>query len=175
MEKDKDFVSLDRRCGDLQGAGVVVGGFARKLLGKKAFIEADVIANWANIVGDELAELTRPIKIEFKKDERRNGVLHIEAASGALALELQQRSTMVLNKVNVFFGYDAVARLKIIQNLQLIKDVAFVSDNSEKKLVSIEEENYIKQQSAGVKNPELRSALEQLGLALISKNANSEN
>lgn len=170
MKKEKEIISLERKCGDLQNMDAVVGSFARKILGKKAFIEADVIGNWENIVGKELAGLTVPKKIEFKKDERRGGVLHIEAASGALALELQQKTKIILSKVNVFFGYEAVERLKIMQNLQVIKNTPLTSDNSEKKLVSAEEENYIRQQLEGINNSELRATLEKLGRAVIANN-----
>lgn len=169
MEKAQDIVSDDRKCGDLQSMDVVVGSFARKILGKKAFIEADIIHNWADIVGKELAELTKPIKIEFKKESRKQGVLHIEAASGALALELQQNSKMVIAKVNVFFGYEAVERIKIVQNLRIMKDkkISLYSDNSEKKLVSKNEENYIRQQVKGINNSELSATLEKLGRSII--------
>ncbi len=170
MKNEKEIVSLERKCGDLRNMDAVVGAFARKILGKKAFIEADVIANWSDIVGEELAKLTKPIKIEFKKDERKGGVLHIEAASGAMALELQQKSKIVLSKVNVYFGYEAVDRLRIMQNLQIVKNISLSSDNSEKKLVSEEEENYIRQQLEGINNPELCVALDKLGRAIVINN-----
>ncbi len=170
MKNEKEIVSSERRCGDLCSMDAVVGVFARKILGRKAFVEADVIANWGEIVGEELAKLTKPIRIDFKKDERKGGVLYIEAASGALALELQQKSKIVLSKVNVFFGYEAVERLKIMQNLQIAKELSLSSDNSEKKLVSEEEENYIRQQLKGINNQELRATLEKLGRAIVANN-----
>ncbi|MBR4106895.1 MAG: DUF721 domain-containing protein [Alphaproteobacteria bacterium] len=172
MKKDNEIVSKERKCGDLQNMNMVVGSFARKILGKKAFIEADIIHNWHDIVGEEIAQLSRPIKVDFKKDERRNGVLHIEAASGALALELQQKSKIIMDKVNVFFGYEAVSRLKIMQNLQIMKDEkkSLSTDNSEKKLVTAKEENYIRQQLKGINNSELSSALEQIGRFLVVNN-----
>lgn len=172
MKKDIEIVSEERKCGDLQNMNVVVGSFARKILGKKAFIEADIIHNWSDIVGEEIAQLSKPLRVDFKKDERRNGVLHIEAASGALALELQQKSKIIMDKVNVFFGYEAVSRLKIMQNLQIMKEEkkSLYTDNSEKKLVTEEEENYIRQQLKGINNSELSSVLEQIGQFLVANN-----
>lgn len=170
-ENETDIISKTRKCGDLQDMSVVVGSFARKILGKKAFAEADIIRNWEYIVGEELAKLTVPLRIDFKKDDRKDGVLHIEVAGGALALELQQQSKMIKDKVNVFFGYEAINRIKIVQNLQLVKNKSFLpSDNLEKKLVTKDEENYIKQQLEGISNQELSTRLEEIGRSLVISN-----
>ena len=77
-----------------------------------------------------------------------------------------------MDKVNVFFGYEAVSRLKIMQNLQIMKDEkkSLSTDNSEKKLVTAKEENYIRQQLKGINNSELSSALEQIGRFLVVNN-----
>lgn len=168
MKKEqKEIVSSDRKCGDLRDADFVVGGFARKILGKKAFIEADVVSNWAEIAGENLAEFTKPVRIDFKRDERKGGVLHIEAANGASALEAELKSKMIIAKVNTYFGYEAIDRIKIMQNLKIMKKMVLGSDNFEKKLVSIEQENYIKEQTGKITTSELRDAVEKLGYSIL--------
>jgi len=168
--EEKEIITNERKCGDLQSADVVIGSFARKILGKKAFVEADIIRHWNDIVGEEWANLTKPIKVDFKKDERKNGVLLVEAASGAVALELDVKSKIILSKVNTYFGYEAVSRIKLVQNLQIAKNIIKDTDNSEKKLVTAKEENYIEQQTKGISSPDLRATLNGLGKAILVNN-----
>lgn len=148
----------------------ILSPLTRKMLGKKAFAEADVICNWGEIAGEELASFSQPLKIEFKKGERTGGILWIEVVGGAFALEVSLKSKILIDKVNTFFGYDAVKSLKIMQNpamtLKLKQDI----HNPEKKLVTKEEETYIKALSEGVQNPELSEALKRLGCAVAANN-----
>ena len=169
--KEKEIISLGRKCGDLQGADIVIGGFARKILGKKAFIEADIIHNWRDIVGKDLAELAKPVCINFKGENRKGGVLNVEAASGAIALEINLKSKMIIAKVNTYFGYEAIDRIKIMQNLKVVSENVLASDNLEKKLVTDEQENYIKRQTEEIAAPELRESLRELGRALMINNS----
>ena len=144
--------------------------FTKKMLGKKAFVEADVICNWKEIVGDEMASYSNPVRIDFKKGERTNGVLVVETCGGAFALELQLKTKFLLDKVNMFFGYLAVEKVRILQNPQKLSDKKQDIKKKEKKLVTTEEENYIKELSKGVCNSDLSSVLERLGKAVIVNN-----
>lgn len=168
MAVKKEIVSEERRTGDLQEMSKLLGPLARKMLGKKAFAEADVICNWTQIAGEELAAFSNPLRIDFKKGERTGGILQIEAAGGAFALELQLKSRLLVDKVNTFFGYEAVKGIKIIQNPAAAAKVKQSIDNSEKKLVTKEEENYIRSLSGGVNSSELSQALQKLGCAVIA-------
>lgn len=166
----KGIVRKERICGDLKEMGQIAESLAGRILGKKAFIKADVICHWAEIVGEEWANLAKPLDIEFRKEERKKGVLSVEVASGAIALELELKSKLILAKVNTYFGYEAVERIKIIQNLEMIKNINQSSDNLEKMLVSKEEENYIMQQADAIVNQSLGLALQNLGKAIFKHN-----
>ena len=67
MKEKKEIVSEDRRTGDLTGMVDFLEPFARKMLGKKAFAEADVLSRWSEVVGEETASYSKPVKIDFKK------------------------------------------------------------------------------------------------------------
>lgn len=142
---------------------------AKKMLGKKAFIEADVICSWREIIGEDMAEFSKPIKIDFRREEKNNGTLWIEVASGAVALEMQAKSKLVIEKVNTFFGYNAVEKIKILQNPSGA-EVKSNIHNLEKKLVTKEEETYIKNLSEDIKSKDLSLAIERLGCAIIANN-----
>ena len=170
MKEKKDIISDERRTNDLSDIRSVLDPFARKMLGKKAFAEADVICHWKDIAGEETARFSRPLKIDFKKDERTKGTLWIEISGGAFALEIQSKSTMLINKVNTFFGYEAVSAIKMIQNPAVAEKEKHSTHNFEKTLVSPQEEFYINKLSEGIQNAELEKALQKLGQAIVINN-----
>ena len=170
MKEKKEIFTNERKTGDLQNISGVLMPLAKKLIGKKAFAEADVICNWKDIVGDEVSAYSKPIKIDFKKDERTEGTLFVETYSGAFALELQTKSKLLTEKVNVFFGYQAVTQIKIIQNSKIPENLIQDVIKEQKMLVTEEEENYIETTVDGVKSDSLGDALKRLGYAIFSDN-----
>jgi hypothetical protein len=86
----------------------------RKTLGRHGLAEGGLITDWAAIVGSMIAERSLPLRLAFASGERRDGTLHVRVA-GALALELQHLEPQVLERINGYFGYRAVARLRIHQ------------------------------------------------------------
>jgi hypothetical protein len=86
----------------------------RKILGRHGLAEGGLVADWAAIVGATIAGCSLPLRLSFMGGERRDGTLHVRV-SGALALELQHLEPQVLERINGYFGYRAVARLKIHQ------------------------------------------------------------
>src|SRR5260370_8956120 len=65
-------------------------------------------AEWAAVVGAELAALTWPEALG------RDGALKLHVASH-LALDLQHCAPLVIQRINLFFGLAAVTRLVLLQ------------------------------------------------------------
>ena len=154
---------------DLTSVSKTIMPLAKQLLGAKGMLEMEILSDWTAIVGEELAQYSLPQKISFRKDERSNGTLELLVLSGAFALEIQHRESQILNKINAYFGYDAVAKLKIIQN-SCPENFLFTKKpiyNLKKNLVSPEEHNYITEIIKDVDNNELRRHLEILGEAVL--------
>jgi len=95
---------------------------ARKTLNeafaKQGFASLELITRWREIVGDEIAAHSQPEKIRWPRGpqaataEPGTLVLRVE---GPTALEIQQSSGVVLECVNRFFGWRAVAKLRLHQ------------------------------------------------------------
>jgi hypothetical protein len=82
---------------------------------KRGFAQAAILSRWSEVVGAELAAQSAPERLVFPRDGAAGGAtLHVRA-SGALALELQHLAPIVLERINGFFGYPAVASLKLHQ------------------------------------------------------------
>jgi hypothetical protein len=86
----------------------------RNTLGGRGFAEAGLITEWAAVVGQDIARISRPIQLAFPRGERKGGVLTI-ACGGAAALELQHLKPQILDRVNTHFGYGAIRDIRFKQ------------------------------------------------------------
>ena len=93
----------------------LVARLTRRPLGRRGFSEAALVAEWPAIVGPLKGNATLPLKISFPPGERTGGTLHVRVATGGLATELQHQEPLIVERINGYFGYGAVSRLKISQ------------------------------------------------------------
>ncbi|MDY0883943.1 DUF721 domain-containing protein [Dongia soli] len=104
----------ETRRGGVAALAVNVPAITRAALGSRGFAEAGLLTHWPEIAGANLARGCQPDKLRFSKGERRDGTLILRCI-GALALELQHQAPHLLERINGYFGYRAVARLQIVQ------------------------------------------------------------
>ena len=104
----------DRRRGKMRPVGRELPRIAGRALGKRGLGEAQLLAEWSAVVGEELGCETLPMKLSFPGGSRRNGVLKLRVTSAA-ALSVQHREPQILERINGFFGYGAVSRLALVQ------------------------------------------------------------
>jgi hypothetical protein len=88
-----------------------VGGTAFRKFG---FIQASLVTRWRDIVGNRLADVTEPAMIRFPQGKKADGVLHL-TISGAHAPMLMHVEPDIIAAVNRFFGYAAIARVRMTQ------------------------------------------------------------
>ena len=146
--------------------GTNVTKIVKPLISKRGFGNSEIINNWVNIVGDKLAQNITPQKISYNNHSNVEGVLLLRVNSSSVALELQYIEKQIVNKINTYFGFSAIGRIKIIQGpipapeKKLPNKIKTVANTDkielEKKLNS-------------VKDPDLWVALAALGAAIIKK------
>jgi len=85
----------------------------RRATGSRGFSQARLLTHWAEVVGPNLAEITRPSKVSFAK-EGFGATLTIYA-SGAHAPEIQMQLQDIRARVNACYGYNAISRVRITQ------------------------------------------------------------
>ena len=169
MAKKKLILKDSHTLDDLTQVNKAVLPLAKQLLGLNGMLEIELLANWSNIVGKTLAQYSLPQKIRFHKNERSDGSLELVVLSGAFALEIKQREKQILEKINTYFGYSAVSKLKIIQNscpenfLLTKKPI----DNVKNFLVSETEQTYITELVKDIHSDKLRETLNNLGKAVF--------
>lgn len=102
------------RRGGARPVSELVPEVGRVAFRKFGFVQSSIVSRWAEIVGERYAEVSAPESLRFPPGERANGVLTL-VASGAQAPLLQHIVPEIVERVNRFFGYPAVARVTIRQ------------------------------------------------------------
>lgn len=131
----------------------------RQAFARYGFAQADVVANWDDIVGPDLAAVSAPERIRWPRGaaeeaRKQGGTLVIRAAPGR-ALELQYEASRIISRINSFFGYGAVASLKVLQAAEFGK--------GQRTPPSLPDKPVHEQELNAVEDPALRAALERLG------------
>jgi hypothetical protein len=85
---------------------------------KQGFASTELVTRWAEIAGAEIAAHSQPVKIQWLRPvgaaapEPGTLVLRVE---GPTAVEIQHQSGVILERVNRFFGWQAVGQLALRQ------------------------------------------------------------
>lgn len=140
-----------------------VTSIAGKALGKHGMAFGSLLADWSSIMGPRLADQTSPLKLVFPKGKRDDATLHLRVTSPA-ALLLQHEEPQLLERINAFFGWRAVARLKLVHGAPALK-INWKPPPAPKRLTPQQEAD-LKGRTAELEDPELRAALERLGRAI---------
>jgi hypothetical protein len=104
--------SFPRPLSELLGATL---GDALKAQG---FASTEIISRWPDIVGPEIAAHSEPLKINWPRaigDEAPEPATLVLRVEGPAALEIQHLSAVILERVNRFFGWQAIGRLALRQ------------------------------------------------------------
>ena len=85
---------------------------------KQGFASTELVTRWADIVGVEIAAHSEPERIRWPRPigaelpEPGTIVLRVEGPS---AIEIQHQSAVILERINRFFGWQAVGDLRLRQ------------------------------------------------------------
>lgn len=148
--------------------GATMRRVTRSVFGRRGLADGTIVADWPTIVGPELARLSTPEKIGYPTGERLNGVLHLRVASGSLALELQHLEPLVVERINGYFGYKAVARLRLIHGPVAAPPAA---PTSLRPPLSADDERRLAERLAGIEDAALKARLLALGRAILERDA----
>ncbi len=136
---------------------------AKRTLRHHGFAEAGIVTDWPAIVGETLAAHSTPIRLGFPRGKRLEGTLHV-SVSGALALELQHLEPLVLERINGYFGYRAVGRLKLVHDGRKPAPPPAVRAAPDRDEAAADAK--LPPGIADIEDPGLRQALERLGRAV---------
>ncbi|MEP7031237.1 MAG: DciA family protein [Pseudolabrys sp.] len=96
----------------------LLGATLSDALKSQGFASAEILTRWADIAGPEIAAHSEPIKINWPRPvgdmqpEPATLVLRVE---GPAALEIQHLAAVILERVNRFFGWQAIGSISLRQ------------------------------------------------------------
>jgi len=132
-------------------------------LAAQGFAGRAIVSLWPEIVGDRLAQRTRPLKIDWPRrrpapGEASEPATMVVRVESAFALEMQQLGPIVLERVNTHLGWRAVGKLVLKQG-----PVEAPEPKRAQRPLDPESVARVGRQVSVVTDPDLRAALERLG------------
>lgn len=157
MAKSRRAESIENapRRGHVRAAGDLVGEIAGVTFKRFGFVQGAVVSRWVEIVGERYAKVSTPESIRFPAGKKSDGTLTL-SVEGAHAPLMQHLGPLIIDRVNRFFGYPAVA------------NVAFRHGRAPKTALKVkrpESAPVLKSIGEGLRqiaDPELRACLESL-------------
>ena len=150
-----------------------VDGIARKVIGRDWNLYAALLSHWPEIVGEDYARVTTPVKISFPlgkpatekwaQGRREDGILLIRLPQG-LAMEFTYLTDQIRQRIASYFGYNAIERI--------VFDTYYSTETPVRTTASEQPSSpalqaQVKEKTKDIEDDELRTALEALGQAVI--------
>ncbi len=126
---------------------------------RRGLAEARLLTDWPMIIGPQLGARCQPVRLAHDRSAA-GGVLSVHVSS-ASALELQHSEPQLIERINGFFGYPAVARLRLIQ-APPVRPVKRPERRALRPL-DVDELEELRAVVGSLADPELRQALARLG------------
>jgi hypothetical protein len=159
-------IAKQRRAHAPRAIAETVDRLTRPLFAKRGFAQGAVVREWDAIVGPELAAQTVPERIAFPPGMRNGGTLHLRVGNGVAATTLQHLKPVLIERINGYFGYAAVVRLRLIQRPLPPRPAA---PRPRVRALRGDEEARLKTCLESVPDGDLREALDALGRAILGR------
>lgn len=154
----------------LRAVSEIVGKVLEPVLARRTGMTLDLITAWPELVGEEFRETTRPEKIDWPRraheDDPFKPATLIVACENSVALFFQHEQSPLLERINVFFGFEAIGRIRILQKavLDQTKKKAV-----QKRKVSSDDEVKLAEILDAIDDPDLKETLQKLGRGVLSR------
>ena len=146
----------------------LVPGLAQRIIGRRGLLFGKMVMEWSHIVGSEIASKATPINLRFagKSNQKSQATLHI-SVQGAFALEISYQKALIIEQLNMFFGYPAIRDIKIIQQIYITDNKK--QNSSTRRSLTSEEECSLDGMVTAIQENDLQTALKNLGKAILSR------
>lgn len=137
-----------------------IGAAAFKRFG---FVQSAVVSRWGEIVGQRYAEVSAPESIRFPAGKKAGGTLQLTVMSGHAPM-IQHVLPDIMERVNRFFGYAAVAKVAMKQGMVQPREPERRPPPANLKPIPVELGDSLRD----IGDPELRAVLESLAQGLAN-------
>jgi len=144
----------------------IVPDVGRAAFRRFGFVQSSIVSRWREIVGDRYAAVSSPESIRFPPGKRSEGVLNL-VVEGAHAPMMQHVAPVIIERVNRFFGYQAVSRVGFRQGIVQIARAKARAAPPSLRPIPVELGDSLRE----VADPELRACLESLARGVAANEA----
>jgi hypothetical protein len=169
MTIGKHFKKSDKRLAKFSRIGSLIANKITPICQQNGFIQARILLEWEYIVTPQFAQLCTPVKVTFPIKQRHNGRLVLRTTS-SMATELAYLEPQIINRINQFFGYEAIQKITLQQG-----PISPRSPNKKKNQDRKCETTYamIKDKVQNIDDDRLREALLSLGMGIAQEKTES--
>jgi hypothetical protein len=156
-------VNKPRRTSARPLAELVVGAVGETFR-RQGFASIELVTHWDDIVGPEIAALCEPMKLQWartKDPEDAEPATLVLRVEGPAAIEIQHLAGILIERVNRFFGWQAVGRLAMRQ-----APLARRARPKPRPAIDPAAASRIAEGLSGIEDADLRAALGRLGAAI---------
>jgi hypothetical protein len=153
------------RGGEARMVSDLVPQIGRAAFRRYGFVQSSVVSRWVEIVGPTHAKVCQPEAIRFPPGEKAGGILQLVVLPAHAPL-IQHVIPEIIERVNRFFGYGAVAKVKLRQGA-VQPGHAETPREAPLSLKPIPME--LGDSLRDIGDPELRAVLESLAQSLVTK------
>ncbi|MAA96906.1 MAG: hypothetical protein CMN87_14490 [Stappia sp.] len=161
-----------RRVTRARPIGDLIGKTLERSCRRRGFAAADLVVDWPDIVGERYAGKVQPLRVDWPRvpegvsDPEAQPATLVVQTDGATALLLTHDIGQVVERINTFFGWGAIGRIRILQ--RPLTPPKRTPPRKPRPLTA-DEEAELSDKLAGVGNTKLGAALEKLGRAVLAK------
>jgi hypothetical protein len=157
-----------------RAVGAYLPKLTRKAFETFGFSTATLLTDWPTIVGDQVAGYAVPERIKWPRGvgasddaepeaRSRSGAVLLLRVDPARALDVEYKGQQILERINAYFGYRAVAELRLLQ--APITAAAMPAPAARREPVAACEAPEL----AGIADERLRGALQRLKQGLMDR------
>lgn len=160
-------ISEERHCNELESLGSIFRPIIKDALSSDDLVEVDIMLNWVDIVGENISAYSRPIKATYDNKINQR-LLYIDVPVGGFALEIQHKEQYILDKINSYFGYQSIHKLKVNQNINMKPSfMKSVTTNKKQRELSESEKKYLDELTDGIEDEKIKEILIKIGKDVI--------
>jgi hypothetical protein len=159
--------SGERRWTGMRSIAAPLSRVARPALKQRGLASGRIVAEWPEIVGATLAACSCPERLSQPRDGGP-GTLKIRV-DGPLAVELQHLEPVIIERINGYFGYRAVARLAMVRGPLPAPKKTAAPPPAPDAAARDEAARQAAERAAGIEDEALREALVSLGRHVLAR------
>lgn len=159
-----------RRQRGFEATGGLLKDQIRNVGESRGFAVARLLTHWAEIAGEDMARITRPVKVGYGREGM--GATLTLLTTGAVAPMVEMQKEKLRERVNAAYGYAAISRITLTQTAQS----GFAEGQAQfapapKAAVAVDPEVQAKAHAtaAEVHDPSLRAALEAMAQNILTR------